>query len=75
MQVSPQDHKERHDIKRPVLFARVVNFQEQNKYCKEKIANYKCPRMVFFWDELPKTATGKIQKNKIVDLYLKQQEA
>jgi len=45
------------------------------EYCKEKIANYKCPRMVFFWDELPKTATGKIQKNKIVDLYLKQQEA
>jgi len=43
-------------------------------YCKTKLADYKCPRMVFFWGELPKTATGKIQKNKIVEKYLKQQE-
>ncbi len=42
-------------------------------YCKNKLANYKCPRMVFFWGELPKTATGKIQKNKILDKYLTQQ--
>jgi long-chain acyl-CoA synthetase len=42
------------------------------EYCKGKLANYKCPRMVFSWDQLPKTATGKIQKNRIVEKYLKQ---
>ena len=39
-------------------------------FCKARIANYKCPRLVFIWDALPKTATGKIQKNKIVEKYL-----
>jgi long-chain acyl-CoA synthetase len=43
-------------------------------YCKSKLANYKCPRMVFFWDALPKTATGKIQKNKIVAKHVSQKE-
>ncbi|HUT55867.1 MAG TPA: long-chain-fatty-acid--CoA ligase [bacterium] len=42
------------------------------EYCKGRLANYKCPRMVFTWAELPKTATGKIQKNRIVEKYLKQ---
>lgn len=46
--------------------------EEAIEYCKEKLANYKCPRMVFFWDQLPKTATGKIQKNKIVQQHMNQ---
>jgi len=40
------------------------------EYCKERIAKYKCPRQVFFRDTLPKTATGKIQKRKILDQFL-----
>jgi len=44
--------------------------QEVIDYCKSRIANYKCPRMVFFWEDLPKTATGKIQKNKILERHL-----
>ncbi len=40
------------------------------EYCKARIANYKCPRRVFFREELPKTATGKIQKRKILEQYL-----
>jgi len=39
-------------------------------YCKEHLADYKCPRKVFFVDDLPKTATGKIQKNKVVQRFL-----
>jgi long-chain acyl-CoA synthetase len=44
------------------------------EYCKGRLANYKCPRMVFFWGDLPKTATGKIQKNRIVEQYLDQKD-
>lgn len=44
--------------------------QEIIDYCKSRIANYKCPRRVFFWESLPKTATGKVQKRKILDQYL-----
>jgi len=35
-------------------------------YCKEHLADFKCPRKIEFADAFPKTATGKIQKNKIV---------
>ena len=35
---------------------------ELKKFCKEKIANYKCPTIFEFVDSLPTTATGKVQK-------------
>ncbi|MGO9021185.1 MAG: long-chain-fatty-acid--CoA ligase [Syntrophobacteraceae bacterium] len=31
-------------------------------FCKDNIANYKVPKQVRFFKELPKTATGKLQK-------------
>jgi long-chain acyl-CoA synthetase len=44
-------------------------------YCMEHLADYKCPRKVFFVEELPKTATGKIQKNKVVERFLAERGA
>ncbi len=35
------------------------------KYVKEKTAPYKYPRIVVFRDSLPKTTSGKIQRNKL----------
>ena len=34
-------------------------------YCREKMAGYKRPRWIEFVEELPKTATGKIQRFKL----------
>ena len=34
-------------------------------HCKKEVANYKYPRKIWFVDELPKTATGKILKREI----------
>jgi benzoate-CoA ligase family protein len=39
--------------------------QELIVYCTEKMATYKRPRWIEFVDELPKTATGKIQRFKL----------
>ncbi|RJP65869.1 MAG: long-chain fatty acid--CoA ligase [Candidatus Abyssobacteria bacterium SURF_17] len=39
-------------------------------YCKQHLADFKCPRKVAFAKEFPKTATGKIQKNRIVEEYV-----
>jgi fatty-acyl-CoA synthase len=36
-------------------------------FCREKLAHFKAPRAVTFVDELPKTATGKIQKYVLRD--------
>lgn len=34
-------------------------------YCREQMADYKRPRKIVFLDELPKTATGKIQRFRL----------
>ena len=41
--------------------------EEVITYCKEHLANYKCPRIVQYVDSFPKTAMGKIQKNRLVE--------
>jgi long-chain acyl-CoA synthetase len=35
------------------------------KFCKEKIANYKAPRLVEFRESLPKTLVGKILRRTL----------
>jgi fatty-acyl-CoA synthase len=34
-------------------------------HCREALAGYKCPKRIDFVDELPRTATGKLQKFKL----------
>jgi malonyl-CoA/methylmalonyl-CoA synthetase len=38
-------------------------------YCKSHLANYKCPKMVFFVDGLPRNAMGKLQKNVLTNRF------
>ncbi len=39
--------------------------EDLKTFCQEELARYKYPRWVHFVDELPKTATGKIQRFKL----------
>jgi acyl-coenzyme A synthetase/AMP-(fatty) acid ligase len=39
--------------------------EELVAYCREKMADYKRPRWIEFVDQLPKTATGKIQRFRL----------
>lgn len=39
-------------------------------YCQEHLADFKCPRKVFFVEAFPKTATGKIQKHLLAESVL-----
>lgn len=47
----------------------VLEAKDIRAYLREKIANYKIPKVIEFVASFPKTATGKIQKNKIVEAY------
>ena len=38
-------------------------------FCREHLAPYKCPKFVRFLPELPKTATGKIRKNLLMEQF------
>jgi len=38
-------------------------------FCRERMAHFKCPKAVSFADALPRTATGKIQKNLLRTKY------
>ena len=43
-------------------------------HCRTKLAGYKCPKRVDFVDELPRTATGKLQKFKLREPFWKDQD-
>ena len=45
-----------------------VSEDELKAFVKERLAAYKYPRTIEFIDELPKTATGKIQRFRLRDL-------
>ncbi len=42
-----------------------VSEEELKSFVKDRLAPYKYPRIIEFIDELPKTATGKIQRFKL----------
>ena len=42
--------------------------RELQEFVRSKIAHYKYPRWVRFTDELPRTATGKVQRYKLREL-------
>ncbi len=48
-----------------------ITAAEVRGFLREKIANYKMPRVIEFVKSFPKTATGKIQKSRIVESYRK----
>ncbi len=42
-----------------------VTAEDLIAHCRSELAGYKCPKRVEFVDELPRTATGKLQKFKL----------
>ena len=46
--------------------------QEIKQFCLERIISYKVPKQVIFLDSLPRTATGKIDKESLQGLFLTQ---
>jgi acyl-coenzyme A synthetase/AMP-(fatty) acid ligase len=45
-----------------------VTSEELIGWCRQELAHFKCPRTVVFVQELPKTATGKLQRFKVREL-------
>lgn len=45
--------------------------KELMDYCATKVAKFKVPKHVYVTDVMPKTATGKIQRRKVCDVFFK----
>jgi len=43
------------------------------QFCRDNLAHYKAPKRIEFVDSLPRTATGKLQKNVLRDKFWKGQ--
>lgn len=43
--------------------------EEIIRFCREKMAHFKAPKMVRFTNEIPRTPTGKVQKFVLIDQY------
>jgi fatty-acyl-CoA synthase len=43
---------------------------ESRRYCRERLAPHNVPRRVLFLDQLPTTASGKVQKFRVRELAL-----
>ena len=44
-----------------------VTADELQKYCRDRLAIYKCPKRIEFVEQLPKNSTGKIMKRALRD--------
>jgi long-chain acyl-CoA synthetase len=42
-----------------------VTEQELVEFCRERLAGYKCPKKIEFWEALPKTAVGKLLRRDV----------
>ncbi|KAJ8968063.1 hypothetical protein NQ314_002502 [Rhamnusium bicolor] len=47
---------------------RTITLDEIKKYCKGNIAHFKIPSVLVIVDNFPKTASGKIQKFKLIEI-------
>jgi len=43
--------------------------EELIAFCRDRMAHFKCPTQVRFVPELPRTATGKLQKYKLREAF------
>jgi long-chain acyl-CoA synthetase len=42
-----------------------VSEDELIEFCKQRLAGYKCPKRIAFWDALPKSAVGKLLRRDV----------
>ena len=55
------------DIATAIIVKEGMNFTEEDlkNYANEKLAKFKVPKKIFFVNEIPKGATGKLQRNTL----------
>jgi len=50
-----------------VVLGGQVSEQDLVRYCRERLADFKVPRSVYVLQQIPRTATGKVQRRAVAD--------
>lgn len=68
------DEKYGEEINCAIILREGLKMEEEDmlKFCKSNLAAFKVPKKVFFANDLPKTATGKIQRRFVAEHFLSQ---
>ena len=71
--VGVPDEKWGESVKAVIVLRKGMTATEDDiiNFCKERLASFKKPKSVEFWDSLPMTGSGKIMKSEIRDRYWK----
>jgi acyl-CoA synthetase (AMP-forming)/AMP-acid ligase II len=49
---------------------RSLTEKEIRDYCKDHLLDWKCPKEIFFLDQLPRNRMGKVMKEEVLRLFL-----
>ncbi|KAI9664550.1 MAG: hypothetical protein M1821_005996 [Bathelium mastoideum] len=52
-----------------------VGEEELKEWMRNRVANFKIPKKIFFTDVMPKTATGKVQRRMVAEAMTKKEQA
>jgi acyl-CoA synthetase (AMP-forming)/AMP-acid ligase II len=55
------------EVAAAVSLKRTVPEAELMAFCRERLAEFKCPKKIFILDAIPRTATGKIQRRHVAE--------
>jgi len=60
------------EIYADIVVSKDIKEEDIIEYCKKHLDAYKCPKKIRIVDKIPKTASGKILRRKILEEFLKQ---
>jgi len=66
----PDDRTTEKVVAYAVVNDRSITAEQIIDHCRKFLTNYKCPKEVFFKDELPKSNVGKILRRKIKEMHM-----
>ncbi|CAG8630243.1 192_t:CDS:2 [Ambispora leptoticha] len=61
-------NKEQQGNRSPTI---IVTEKEIQEFCGKKLVKFKVPKRIYFTDLMPKTATGKIQRKNVSEIFFK----
>jgi acyl-CoA synthetase (AMP-forming)/AMP-acid ligase II len=65
-----EDERYGEEVGAAVALADSADEADLRQWCRERLAPFKVPKTIYFLDEIPRTATGKLQRRRIADSIL-----